>query len=42
MLHRLNDLGALDVIRGYDHGMPTYNDLRVALRPRPRSSRSPS
>jgi hypothetical protein len=26
----VNDLGALDVIRGYDHGMPTYNDLRVA------------
>ncbi len=24
----VNDLGALDVMRGYDHGMPTYNDLR--------------
>lgn len=24
------DLGALDVARGYDHGMPTYNELRVA------------
>ena len=26
----VNDLGALDVLRGYDHGMPTYNDLRIA------------
>ncbi|MGB0112237.1 MAG: peroxidase family protein [Ilumatobacteraceae bacterium] len=26
----VNDLGALDVMRGYDHGMPTYNELRVA------------
>jgi len=26
----VNDLGALDVMRGYDHGMPTYNDLREA------------
>lgn len=26
----VNDLGALDVIRGYDHGMPTYNELRAA------------
>ena len=26
----VNDLGALDVIRGYDHGMPTYNELRIA------------
>ena len=26
----VNDLGALDVLRGYDHGMPTYNDLRAA------------
>ena len=24
----VNDLGALDVMRSYDHGMPTYNDLR--------------
>ena len=27
----VNDLGALDVLRGYDHGMPTYNELRVAF-----------
>ena len=27
----VNDLGALGVIRGYDHGMPTYNDLRESL-----------
>ena len=26
----VNDLGALDVARAYDHGMPSYNDLRVA------------
>lgn len=26
----VNDLGALDVARAYDHGMPGYNDLRVA------------
>ncbi|NND76441.1 MAG: peroxidase [Ilumatobacter sp.] len=26
----VNDLGALDVIRAADHGMPTYNDLREA------------
>lgn len=26
----VNDLGALDVLRGYDHGMPTYNRLRAA------------
>lgn len=26
----VNDLGAIDVMRGYDHGMPTYNDLREA------------
>jgi hypothetical protein len=24
----VNDLGAIDVLRGADHGMPTYNDLR--------------
>ncbi len=27
----VNDLGALDVIRAADHGMPTYNDLREAF-----------
>ncbi|MFW2383247.1 MAG: peroxidase family protein [Acidimicrobiales bacterium] len=26
----VNDLGALDVLRAYDHGMPSYNDLRIA------------
>ena len=26
----VNDLGALDVARSYDHGMPTYNELRAA------------
>ncbi len=25
----VNDLGALDVLRTYDHGMPTYNELRA-------------
>ncbi|MFW2332359.1 peroxidase family protein [Ilumatobacter sp.] len=25
----VNDLGALDVMRTYDHGMPTYNELRA-------------
>lgn len=25
----VNDLGALDVLRGYDHGMQTYNELRA-------------
>ena len=26
----VNDLGAIDVLRAYDHGMPSYNDLREA------------
>ncbi|MCO5319458.1 MAG: hypothetical protein M9942_13600 [Microthrixaceae bacterium] len=26
----VNDLGAIDVARAYDHGMPTYNEMRVA------------
>ncbi len=34
----VNDLGALDVLRAYDHGMPTYNDLRVAYGLEPVSS----
>jgi hypothetical protein len=32
------DLGALDVQRGRDHGMPTYNQLRRAFALRPRRS----
>ncbi len=34
----VNDLGALDVFRAYDHGMPSYNDLRVAYGLSPVSS----
>ena len=26
----VSDLGAIDVLRAYDHGMPSYNDLRSA------------
>ena len=26
----VNDLGVLDLVRAYDHGIPLYNDLRVA------------
>ncbi len=26
----VNDLGALDLMRAYDHGIPLYNELRVA------------
>ena len=39
------DLGAIDIERGRDHGMPTYNQLRAGLRAaarRPRSPRSPA
>ena len=32
------DLGALDVERGRDHGMPSYNELRAAYGLAPRSS----
>ena len=34
----VNDLGALDVARAYDHGMPTYNEMRVAYGLAPVSS----
>jgi peroxidase len=34
----VTDLGATDVERGRDHGMPTYNDLRRALGLAPRDS----
>ncbi|MEZ5380499.1 MAG: peroxidase family protein [Microthrixaceae bacterium] len=27
----VNDLGSLDVARAYDHGMPSYNDLRESV-----------
>lgn len=26
----VNDLGVLDMLRSYDHGMPSYNDMRLA------------
>jgi hypothetical protein len=32
------DLAAIDIERGRDHGMPTYNDLRVAYGLRPQRS----
>ncbi|MET7398632.1 peroxidase family protein [Dactylosporangium sp. NPDC005572] len=32
------DLGAVDVLRGRDHGMPSYNDLRRAYGLQPRRS----
>lgn len=27
----VNDLGALDIVRSFDHGMPNYNDMRQAF-----------
>ena len=34
----VSDLGAIDVARGRDHGMPTYNDLRRAYGLAPKAS----
>src|SRR3989441_10757793 len=34
----VSDLGAIDVARGRDHGLPTYNDLRRADGPPPKIS----
>ena len=34
----VNDLGVLDLVRAYDHGIPSYNDLRVAYGLEPVSS----
>lgn len=34
----VNDLGVIDVVRGYDHGIPGYNDLRVAYGLEPKRS----
>jgi hypothetical protein len=36
--HNISDLGAIDVERGRDHGMPDYNDLRRAFGLSSRSS----
>jgi len=40
----VQDLGAIDLQRGRDNGMPSYNQLRrpTGCRPRPRSPRSPA
>jgi len=34
----VSDLGAIDVARGRDHGMPTYNNLRIAYGLAPKTS----
>jgi hypothetical protein len=34
----VSDLGAIDIARGRDHGMPTYNDLRRAYGLAPKTS----
>jgi len=34
----VNDLGVIDVVRGYDHGIPNYNELRAAYGLEPKAS----
>jgi Animal haem peroxidase/Cellulose binding domain len=34
----VNDLGAIDIARGLDHGIPSYNDLREAYGLEPKAS----
>ncbi len=34
----VSDLGVMDVLRGYDHGMPSYNGMRVAYGMEPKVS----
>ena len=34
----VSDLGVMDVLRGYDHGMPSYNEMRVAYGLEPQTS----
>ena len=34
----VSDLGVMDVLRGYDHGMPSYNEMRVTYGLEPQTS----